>query len=260
MADEDTAQNQDEVQEDTAPQQSNETLEEQPEAPQPSTEAEPEEPKGEPAVEGEPAEKSEPKTSYDDVEDDDFDPMSFEYGFANAPQQPDPLESLQQLPRNEDGTTDADAFSQWWKQQQQQTVEQSRQVAAQEFARLRQGEREWKRVEKQFPEVAKNTSLRKAIHKQRIGDIASGGKGDIVAAAREVMDLMRGTERTAKTRAKETIRVQRSAQLDSASNTPAQSNNARKAATETLYTSRNKTEREAAAESLLRDMLEKGEI
>jgi hypothetical protein len=79
----------------------------------------------------------------------------------------------------------------------------------------------WSEATKVLPEIATNPQLRDFVHKQRLADVATGGKGLLPDAAKAVKDLFGGAQAQGKAQAQASITVQKAAALETGgANTP----------------------------------------
>lgn len=195
----------------------------------------------------------------DETEDTDDD-FSYQY----EPSQPDvPSLDFANLPTNEDGTVDADAFQEainnYGKQVFEAASQHAGQQSAQTYQLMRAEEKAWDKIQEDYPEVSQSKKLKRIIHNQRNADIMDGGRGDLRQAAKEVMEEFRGAKSQGKTEAQESIKVQQSAHLESSGVTSSNKTNKRKELYSQAINSRGR-DRDEARQQLLKDMISKGDI
>ena len=84
-------------------------------------------------------------------------------------------------------------------------------------------ERNWQKVEKQYPEIVEDKELRDLVHAARLNDVTRGGKGDLEAAAKQVFNKLQAYKSQGKAQAQISETVQKSAtlQTQTAKSTPA---------------------------------------
>lgn len=239
--------------ENVAPEQSNETTEQpQEEAPEQPAETSQEQP-AEEVAEEKPTQQevAEAKENTVNEEADESDTLEYYGDYLNKSGQ----SQLPQLNVGEDGTLDVNDLNNW-----AQGVSQNAQyMAAKQFAELREEDRQWNKVYEQYPEVRENKKLRDLVHKQRMGNIASGGKNDVIKAAKDIFALRSEGVTQGKKSAQESITRQKSANLESAS-TPTDTTSTRREELSLLMTSRSRKVAEGARQELLKEMIERGEI
>lgn len=78
-----------------------------------------------------------------------------------------------------------------------------------------QESRDWQKIEKKYPDVAKDPELRKMIVNQRIADVVQGGNGRLSNIADNLMGRIQKAQSEGKTEAQVSERVQKSASLAS---------------------------------------------
>lgn len=80
--------------------------------------------------------------------------------------------------------------------------------------------RGWQAATKVFPDIAKNPQLRDFVSNQRIANVATGGTGDLVEAAKAVKELFGQATAEGKSQATASITVQSAAALETGTPTP----------------------------------------
>lgn len=172
-------------------------------------------------------------------------------------QQPQMID-FSRLPTNDQGEIDPNAFSQAMAQMQQQTIMQAREQARAEMMELRQEETMWQKAEKAYPQIATNPELRNLVQNTRYGIIASGKNASPLQAARQIFKHLGTARQEGQTQAKESVRIQRSGQLETSSTKAAP-----KSPSSDLMgkiTSRNRVEAEGARQALLQQWIADGTI
>lgn len=121
--------------------------------------------------------------------------------------------SQPQIQPDEDGYIDPNKFYQTVMQDVNRTLEFQRQE-----------ERNWQKVEKQYPEITQDKELRDLVHAARLNDVTRGGKGDLEAAAKTVFGKLQAYKSQGKAQAQISETVQKSATLQTQSAKPAPNN------------------------------------
>ena len=84
-------------------------------------------------------------------------------------------------------------------------------------------ERNWQKIEKQYPEIVEDKELRDLVHAARLNDVTRGGKGDLDAAAKQVFGKLQAYKSQGKAQAQISETVQKSATLQTQTAKPAPS-------------------------------------
>ncbi len=170
---------------------------------------------------------------------------------------PVPAPQYQDLQVGEDGTLDVNQLNQWGRS----VIDNAKAITAKELQAERMEDKQWKSLYKKYPEIEGDKKIRDMIHKQRVGNIITGGKDDVMGAWTSIRKYAADSKQEGVKSAQESITRQKSANLESAS-TP---NN--DAATKSknqelldLSASRNRRVAEPARQELLKGMIERGEI
>lgn len=88
----------------------------------------------------------------------------------------------------------------------------------------RQEQRNWQKIEKQYPEIVEDKELRDLVHAARLNDVTRGGKGDLDAAAKTVFGKLQAYKSQGKAQAQISETVQKSATLQTQTAKPAANN------------------------------------
>jgi hypothetical protein len=204
-----------------------------------------------PAETTETSETTVPELPTEDDEDDaiiNYQPQEYQ------PQMID----FNQLPQDEQGNVDPNAFAQALLSMQQQTLNQARAQARDEMMQVRQEEKLWQRAEKEFPQIAKNREMRQLVQNMRYGVIASGKNATPLEAARQIFKHIGSAQAAGQTQAKQSVQVQRSAALETSSTQSAPRSNS--ADLMSKISSSNRAESEAARQALLTQWIEDGTV
>lgn len=138
--------------------------------------------------------------------------------FQNTQQQ-QPIVDVNNLPVDQEGNVDPNAFAQAI---YQQAVSAANAQAQQTVAEQLREQRLWQQAEKAYPDLATNKDLKSMVHNARLGEMATS-LGEKNPSPKQVADRLFKQINTAKAsgveQATNNVRVQQSATLESASNT-----------------------------------------
>lgn len=143
----------------------------------------------------------------DDGDETPYQPKQF---------QPQPID-FSQLPTDEAGNVDPNAFAQVLAQRDQQLLAAANQQMQEQFVQMRQEERLWGKAEKAYPEISTNKELRQLVQQTRYGIIASGKNASPLEAAKQIFKHTQAARQAGQTQAKESVRIQQSAGLETSS-------------------------------------------
>lgn len=162
------------------------------------------------------------------------------------------------LPTDAEGNVDPQAFAQALVDMQNNVLAQAQAAARAEFAQARAEDTLLKQAEKKFPEIAKNPELRQLVQSTRYGLIATGKNATPAMAAAQIFKhIQRATQET-QANTKQSVTVQRSAQLETSSVRSASTSSTKNLAQ--VARSGGREEAEAARLALLEKWIEDGVI
>lgn len=203
------------------------------------------------AVEAQPSETPAPDsegTPDDEDEEVNYQPQTFT---------PQPID-FSQLPADDNGNVDPNAFAQALAQREQQILAAANQQMQDQFMQMRQEERLWQKAEKAYPEISQNKELRTLVQQTRYGIIATGKNASPLEAAKQIFKHTQAAQQQGRTQAKESVRIQQSAALETSS---IQTNpNTTKADVMSRISSSNKRDAEEARQALYEQWIADGTI
>lgn len=171
--------------------------------------------------------------------------------------QPEPLD-FSKLPTDENGNVDPNAFAQALQQRDQNLLQAAQQQMQDQFVQMRQEETLWQKAEKAYPEIAQNPELRALVQNTRYGIIAGGKNASPLEAAKQIFKHTQAAKQQGQAQAKESVRMQRSAALESSSTQASPKSNT--SGLMDKISSSNRAEAESARQALLESWLNDGTL
>lgn len=176
--------------------------------------------------------------------------------YQPEPYQPQAID-FSKLPTDSEGNVLPEAFTQAMLQRDQQVVEAARQQARQEMLEMRHEEKLWEQATKEYPILQQDKKLRDTVHMIRAGHIVNGKTATPLQAARQINDLLQTARQSGEKQAKESVKIQQSARLETAST---QSSGDNSGELMNRIASNNPAEAKAARQALLRSWIDNDKI
>lgn len=158
------------------------------------------------------------------------------------------------LPTDENGLVDLNAYAEAMKQRDMGLIEQARAAARQEFNEQRQEERAWSKAVNKYPQLKENRELRDLIHMTRMGHIVDGKNPTPLQIADQLFKHLGTAKTEGYQQAKTTETIQKSASLETASQ-PANNETKKEQLFKKISDPHDRTGAEAAQRDLLKLML-----
>lgn len=175
-----------------------------------------------------------------------------------APEFQQPQIDFSKLPMDAEGNVDPNAFAAALSDMQNKTLEQARAIAREEYAQARYENDLWSKAEKQYPQIAQNPELRELVQSTRYGLIATGKNATPAQAAAKIFKHIQQAGQAGAAASKQSVTVQRSAQLETSSVRSSTTSNSAKLAE--IATSGGKREAEAARLALFEQWGREGKL
>lgn len=197
----------------------------------------------------EPQETVETTEVQEEVQEDDDDYLPH---YTETQELPD--FDLTNLPADENGLVDLNAYAEAMKQRDVTLMEQARAAARQEFLEQRQEERAWSKAVEKYPQLKGNRELRDLIHQTRMGSIVEGKNPTPLQIADQLFKHLGTAKTEGYQQAKTTETIQKSASLETASQ-PASNETRKEQLFKKISDSHDRTGAEAAQRELLKMMV-----